>query len=91
MEKRRFRDGVMGVGWFLGVCIVDALTANRILRFSGAVTLGIACYAMTSKPRAPFVVFLVVVLLLAIGWVNQDKINSWLMQMFTGFIHGKWL
>jgi len=83
MEDRRFRDGLISLGWFVGVSIVDALTTNRILRFSGAVTLGIACYAMTSKPRLHFVLFLGGVLVVAACWVNDDRIDSLLRQMFA--------
>lgn len=83
MEDRGFHDGLITLGWFVGVSIADALTTNRILRFSWAVTLGIACYAMTSKPRRHFVFYLGVVLVVAACWVNDDRINSWLRQMFA--------
>jgi uncharacterized membrane protein len=83
MEKRRYYDGIIGLGWFVAVSILDALTTNRILRFTGAVTIGFACYAITSKPRTHFVLFLVALLALAGCWVNEDRITAMLTQMFA--------
>lgn len=88
MEKRRYYDVLISLGWFVAVSVLDALTTDRMLRFAGAVTIGIACYAITAKPRVRFAVFLVALVVLAWCWVNEDRISSMLTRMFARYVLG---
>ena len=90
MDKRRFRfsDLVISSGWFVAVSIVDALTTDRALRFAAVMTIGIACYAITPKPRAHPVIAMLALLALAVCWVNHDRIGSMTMQLFARWFSG---
>ena len=90
MDKRQFtfNDLMITSGWFVAVSIVDALTTDRILRFAAVVTIGIACYAITPKPRVRPVIAVVILLALGMCWVNQDRIGSMTTQMFARCFSG---
>ena len=89
MHERPYSDILIDVGWVFAFLILDDLITDRILKFAAIVTISIACYAITSKPRANFVVFLVGIAALSAAWVNEDRIVSMVKQIIAQWFYGR--
>jgi len=84
-NERGMRDGLVCVGIFVTVLIIDALKPTHIVLLIGLIVIGVVAYLIPPKPKTPFVLYLIIWLALALNWAYTDRIWRTMTYLFSKF------